>query len=63
MSIDALNTATPNLADVPPSQMKHRCLEYQLHQTWQMDPPANQGIDVLNPATPNLADGPPANWA
>ena len=35
LSIDALNTATPNLADLPPS-MEHRCLEYLLHQTWQI---------------------------
>ena len=28
LSIDALNTATPNLADVPLQVIKHRCLEY-----------------------------------
>ena len=27
-TIDALNTITPNLADVPPTSIEHRCLEY-----------------------------------
>ena len=37
--IDALNTATPNLADLradlPPS-IKHRCLEYCYTKLWQI---------------------------
>ena len=28
LTIDALTTATPKLADVPPQSIKHRCLEY-----------------------------------
>ena len=41
--VDALNTATPNLADEPtlangsPQSIKKRCLEYLLHQSWQMN--------------------------
>ena len=43
MSIDALNTATPNLADEP---------------TLADGPPSEMSIDALNTATPNLADEP-----
>ena len=39
--IDALNTATPNLADEP---------------TWPMDPPGELRIDALNTSTQNLED-------
>ena len=28
LSIDALNTATPNLVDLHPPSIEHRCLEY-----------------------------------
>ena len=28
LTIDTLTTATPNLADVPPKSIEHRCLEY-----------------------------------
>ena len=40
LSIDALNTTTPNLAHL---------------YIWQMDPP-QLCIDALNTTTPNLAD-------
>ena len=43
MSIDALNTATPNVADKP---------------TLADGPPSELSIDALNTAMPNLADKP-----
>ena len=52
--IDALNTATPNLAD---------------KASLANEPPSELRIDALNTATPNLADeqtladGPPVNRA
>ena len=61
LSIGALNTTTPNLADGPPS-IKHRCLEYCYTKlgSWT---PCQSTIDVLNTTTPNLADGHPVNEA
>ena len=61
-SIDALNTTTPNLADLLadlPLAIEHRCLEILLHQTWQIYWqifPPQLSIDALNTATPNLGD-------
>ena len=43
LSIDALNTATPHLADKP---------------TLADGPPSESSIDALNTAMPNLADEP-----
>ena len=64
LSIDALNTATPNLADlladVPPS-IKHRCLEYcytTLVRYTGRSTPSQSIIDALHTVTPNLADLP-----
>ena len=42
-----------------PQAIEHRCLEYLLHQTGQMDPPSQLSINALNTATLNWADGPP----
>ena len=71
-SIDALNTATPNLADLPqicqqmyPLAIEHRCLEYHYTKLgrshiWQICladlPPCQSSIDALNTIRPNLAD-------
>ena len=65
LSIDALNTATPNLADLPPS-MEHRCLEY-CYTKLSRSTPSQLSVDALNTTTLNLvdllADLPPINWA
>ena len=69
-SIDALNTVSPNLADLPqicwqiyPPAIEHRCLEYhytKLGRSTQnlladLTPP-QLNIDALHTVTPNLAD-------
>ena len=59
LSIDALNTTTPNLADLPPS-IEHRCLEYCYTKLGRSTPTTQLSIDALNTATPNLADLPPS---
>ena len=46
LSIDALNTATPNLADI--ADIAQICMAYWFPSQWS--------IDALNTATPNLAD-------
>ena len=65
LRIDALNTATPNMADKPTlddgpsSQSEKRCLEYYYTNTWQMnllwliDPPIKQSRDALNTSYTN----------
>ena len=60
--IDALNMATPNLADLladlSPS-IEHRCFEYhytKLGRSPGRSPPGQLSIDALHAATPNLAD-------
>ena len=60
-SMDALNTATPNLADGHPHHsIEHRSLEnhYTKLGRWT---PCQSSTDALNTTTPNLADGPPVN--
>ena len=69
LSIDALNTATLNLADllvdlltdlpITPKSIKHRCLEYH-HTKLGRSTPSQLSIDPLNTTTPNLADLPPS---
>ena len=60
LSIDALNTATPNLADLMadlPPIIEHRCLEYhytKLDRSTGRSTPSQLSIDTLNTATPNL---------
>ena len=60
--IDALNTTTPNLADLlmDPLSIKHRCLEYCYTKLGRSadGPPHQLRIDALNTATPNWADLP-----
>ena len=70
--IDALKTATPNLADKPTLAggppftwvIEQRCLEYWYtkrgRQTYfgRCTPHSELRIDALNTATPNLADKP-----
>ena len=58
LNIDALNTGTTNLADLPPS-MEHRCLEYhytKLGRSTDRSTPNQLSIDALNTTTLNLAD-------
>ena len=67
-SIDALNTVTPNLADLifgrsagqiyPPQVINYRCLEYHYTKLGRSTP-HQVTIDALNTITPNLADLPP----
>ena len=66
-SIDALTTATPNLAHLMAEQctytsgrltlqaLKHRCLEYCYAKLGRC-PPSQSNIDALNTTTSNLAD-------
>ena len=56
-SIDALNTVTPNLADLPPS-IKHRCLEYHYTKLGRSTP-HQPSIDALNTVTQHFAVLPP----
>ena len=64
LRIDALNTTTPNLADLLadlPQSIEHRCLEYhytKLGRSTGRSSPSQLSIDALNTATPNLADLP-----
>ena len=48
MSIDALHTVTPNLADLYIYRTMHI-------YPWQINPPLQLSIDALNTTTPNLA--------
>ena len=57
MSIDALNTTIPNLANVPPSQLSIDALNTTTSNSANV-PPSQQSIDALNTTTPNLADVP-----
>ena len=59
-SIDALNTATPNLADLPPS-IEHSYLEY-CYTKLGRSIPSQLSIDALNTTTPNLADLTPSMY-
>ena len=63
MSRDAVNTATPNLADIlpnlPPQSIKHRCLAYhytKLSRSNGRSAPSQSSIDALHTTTPNWAD-------
>ena len=57
---DALNTATPNVADGHPHQsIEHVYLEYCYTKLGRWTP-CQSSIDALNTITPNLADGPPS---
>ena len=65
LSIDALKTATPTLADLvrsigrsTPLPIEQRCLEYHYTKLGRTtaDLPPQTSIDALNTATPNLAD-------
>ena len=68
LRIDALNTATPNLADRPslanePSNTRAEMTCIPLHKTWQMNllwlmVPQYQSRDDLHTTTQNLADEP-----
>ena len=58
LSIDALSTVSPNLADLPPS-IEHRCLEYHYTKLGRSTP-QQLSIDALHTITPNLADLPPS---
>ena len=60
LSIDALNTATPNLADLPPDESSIDALNTVTPNLADL-PPSQLGIDILNTVTPNLADLPPVN--
>ena len=60
-SIYAMNTTTPNLADLladlHPLAIKHRCLEYCYNKHGiSTVTPHQSSIDAFNTATPNLAD-------
>ena len=59
LTIDPLNTITPNLADLladlPPWSIEHRCHEYHYTKLGRSTP-SQSGIDALNTATPNLSD-------
>ena len=66
-SIDALNTITPNLADLladlPHPSIKHRCLEYHYTKTWQIYPPSikHRCLEYITPILADLlADLPPS---
>ena len=66
--IDALNTATPNLADLladlSPNQWSIDALNttsLNLADLLEDLPPNQLNIDALNTGTPNLADLPPVN--
>ena len=49
LSINTLNTTTPNLADLYIYRTMHIYL-------WQINSPLQSSIDALNTTTPNLAD-------
>ena len=70
LSIDALNTTTPNLADLladlSPNQWSIDALNtttLNLADLLAVLPPNQLNIDALNTGTPNLADLPPVNGA
>ena len=65
LGTDALNTTTPNLADLPPQSSIDALNTTAPNLAYLLaDPPPSQlSIDPLNTITPNLADLPPPNWA